>query len=275
MNADLVVWGEFVTGTPNKVYSTILETNSGKPLVTIPGGIETQFPVRANLCSKVLDALAQGSRQAGNPLQLARVDKRFKTRLVANTEEVERLTLAARSRIADAMQLQLGQGISQQLWAEAQVDLEAALKLEPNNPLVNALLANVYFAQFQLLQASHDAADAAVKRRLANQLVGEAKKNMGSLFASDQLEIDADFNFYRGNFAQAAAIYEQLAANGETLAHVERARWMLTGIYSGDWGVDSSASELVDARKARDQIVQLMSFFEESPHAQLLEKHLL
>lgn len=275
VNADFVICGEFESGPPSKVFSTILDTNTGKSVVTIPGGIETQFPLRANFCSTVLDALAQGSRQAGNPLQLARVDRKFKTRLVANTEQVERLTLAARGRIADALQLELGQGISQELWSEAQADLESAVKLEPNNPLVNALLANVYFAQFQLLQASNDAAGAAAKRRVANQLIGVAKKNMGSVFASDQLEIDADFNFYRGNFAQAAAIYEQLLERGETLAHVERARWMLTGIYSGDWGIDASAGELVDARKARTQIVQLLAFFQESPHAKLLEKHLL
>ncbi len=273
--ADYVIWGALDSGPPGKVDSGILDTKSGKFVVSIPGGVAAQFPVRAGLCSTVLDRLAQASKQSGDPLQLARVERKFKTRLVASTEEVERLTLAARGRIADAMQVELGQGSSSQLWDEAQVDLESALKLEADNPLVNALLANVYFGQFQILGATGDAAGAAAKRRLANQFAGEAKKNAGRVFESDQLEIDADFNFYRGNFQQAAAIYEQLAQRGDTLAHVERARWMLTGIYSGDWGVDSSAQELVDAGKARAQVVQLLAFFPESPHARLLEKHLL
>ncbi len=273
--ADFVLWGDLVAGPPDKVDSGILDTSSGKFVVTVPGGVETQFPFRASSCSAVLDALAQASRQSGNPLQLARVDRKFRTRLVANTEEVERLTMAARGRIADVMQLELGQGTSSQLWDEAQADLEAALKLETDNPLVNALLANVYFGQFQILENNADAAGAAAKRRLANQFIGEAKKHMGRLFESDQLEIDADFHFYRGNFEQAAALYEQLAERGDTLAHVERARWMLTGIYSGDWGIDKSAKGLVDARKARAQIVQLLAYFQESPHAQLLERHLL
>ncbi len=272
--ADYVFWGTLVDGSPDKVESGILDTKSGKIVALIPGGVETQFPVRANLCSKVLDALAQASKQTGNPLQLARVQRRFQTRLVASTEEVERLTISARGRIADVMQLELGQGKSQQLWDDAQADLEAALKLEPDNPLINALLANVYFGQFQILHANNDSA-ATGKRRLANQFAGEAKKNSGRVLEADQLEIDADFNFYRGNFQQAAALYKQMAERGDTLAHVERARWMLAGIYAGDWGISKSNSELVDAGKARQQIVQLMAFFEESPHTRLLEKYLL
>jgi hypothetical protein len=272
--ADYVFWGTLVNGSPDKVESGILDTKSGKFIVSIPDGVETQFPVRANLCSTVLDSLAQASKQTGNPLQLARVQRRFQTRLLASTEEVERLTLSARGRIADVMQIEMGQGTSQQLWDDAQADLEAALKLEPDNAIINALLANVYFGQFQILQAKGDAG-AAAKRRLANQFAGEAKKNSGRVLESDQLEIDADFNFYRGNFKQAAALYEQLAERGDTLAHVERARWMLTGIYSGDWGIDKLQSELVDAQRARQQIVQLLAFFEESPHTRLLEKYLL
>lgn len=272
--ADYVFWGTLVPGSPDKVESGILDTKSGKIVAVIPGGMETKFPVRANLCSKVLDALAQSSKQSGDPWQLARVQRRFQTRLLASTEEVERLTISARGRIADAMQLELGQGTSQQLWDEAQADLETALKLEPDNPLINALLANVYFGQFQILQAGDDPA-AAAKRRLANQFAGEAKKSSARVLEADQLEIDADFNFYRGNFQQAAQLYEQMAERGDTLAHVERARWMLAGIYAGDWGIQQSNSELVDADKARQQIVQLMAFFEESPHTRLLEKYLL
>lgn len=272
--ADYVFWGTLEPGSPDKVQSGILDTKSGKIVAVIPGGMETQFPVRANLCSKVLDALAQASKQTGNPLQLARVQRRFQTRLLASTEEVERLTISARGRIADVMQLELGQGTSQQLWDDAQADLEAAFKLEPDNPIINALLANVYFGQFQILQANGDSA-AAAKRRLANQFAGEAKKSSGRVFEADQLEIDADFNFYRGNFQQAAQLYEKMAERGDTLAHVERARWMLAGIYSGDWGIEKSSSELVDAHKARQQIVQLMAFFEDSPHTRLFEKYLL
>jgi tetratricopeptide (TPR) repeat protein len=166
-------------------------------------------------------------------------------------------------------------GPSAQLWDEAQAELESALKLEPNNPIVNSLLANVYFAQFQILQASGDTVAGAAKRRLANQFAGEAKQNSNQVFESDRLEIEADFHFYRGNFQQAAASYRQLAEQGTTLAHIDRARWMLAGIYSGDWGIGTSAAELVDARQARAQIVQLLAFFPESPHTQLLEKHLL
>lgn len=272
--ADYVFWGTLVPGSPDKVESGILDTKTGKIVAVIPGGMETKFPVRASLCSKVLDALAQSSKQSGDPWQLARVQRRFQTRLLASTEEVERLIISARGRIADAMQLELGQGTSQQLWDEAQADLEAAFKLEPDNPLINALLANVYFGQFQILQAGDDPA-AAAKRRLAIQFAGEAKKSSGQVLEADQLEIDADFNFYRGNFQQAAQLYEQMAERGDTLAHVERARWMLAGIYAGDWGVQQSHSELVDAGKARQQIVQLMAFFEESPHTRLLQKYLL
>ncbi|MEZ6077253.1 MAG: hypothetical protein R3C56_16780 [Pirellulaceae bacterium] len=43
----------------------------------------------------------------------------------------------------------------------------------------------------------------------------------------------------------------------------------------GGLGDQQSHSELVDAGKARQQIVQLMAFFEESPHTRLLEKYLL
>src|SRR5690606_2221886 len=123
-----------------------------KFVVSIPGGMETEFPVRATVCSNVLDALAQASKLSGNPLQLARVQRRFQTRLVASTEEVEQLTLAARGRIADGMQSELGHTPSPQLWDQAQTDLESAFKLAPDNPLINGLLANVYFGQYQRLQ---------------------------------------------------------------------------------------------------------------------------
>jgi hypothetical protein len=275
VTADYVFWGALLAGPPHKIESGILDTKSGKFVVALPGGIETQIPIRAQMCSTVLDALAQASKQVGNPLQLARVERRFKTRLVATTEEVERLILTARGRIADAMQLQLGVGNGSQLWEEAQAELESALTLEPNNPVVNSLLANVYFAQFQILQAAGDTVGGAAKRRLANQFAGEAKQNADQVFESDRIEIEADFSFYRGNFQQAAASYQQLAEQGTTLAHVDRARWMLAGIYSGDWGISHSAAELVDARQARAQIVQLLAFFPESPHTKLLEKHLL
>lgn len=272
--ADYVFWGVLMAGSPGKVDSGILDTKSGKFIVSIPGGVETQFPVRATLCSTVLDALAQASRQSGNPLQLARVQRRFNTRLVASTEEVERLTLSARGRIADVMQMELGHAQSQQLWDDAQADLEAAFKLAPDNPIINSLLANVYFGQFQILQAKGDPG-AADKRRLANQFAGEAKKDTGLVLESDRLEIEADFNFYRGNFKEAAGLYEQIVDRADTLAHVERAHWMLAGIYAGDWGIDKAESDLVDADKARQQVVQLLAFFEDSPHARLLEKYLL
>ncbi len=272
--ADYVFWGVLMAGSPGKVDSGILDTKSGKFIVSIPGGVEAQFPVRATLCSTVLDALAQASKQSGNPLQLARVQRRFQTRLVASSEEVERLTLSARGRIADVMQMELDHAQSQPLWAEAQADLEAAFKLAPDNPLVNSLLANVYFGQFQILQAKGDRA-AADKRRQANQFAGEAKKQAGLVLESDRLEIEADFNFYRNNFNEAAGLYEQIVQRADTLAHVERARWMLAGIYAGDWGIDKLQSDLVDAGKARQQIVQLLAFFEDSPHARLLARYLL
>ncbi|MEZ6077254.1 MAG: hypothetical protein R3C56_16785 [Pirellulaceae bacterium] len=158
--ADYVFWGTLVPGSPDKVESGILDTKTGKIVAVIPGGMETKFPVRAQLCSKVLDALAQSSKQSGDPWQLARVQRRFQTRLLASTEEVERLIISARGRIADAMQLELGQGTSQQLWEEAKPTWKLPLSWNPTIPL-SMRLANVYFGQFQILQAGDDPAAAA------------------------------------------------------------------------------------------------------------------
>ncbi|MCA9134636.1 MAG: hypothetical protein KDA45_15820, partial [Planctomycetales bacterium] len=273
--ADYVFWGVMVDGQPDKVTTGIMDTKAGRFVVTIPGGIDTQFPPRASLCSTVLDALAEASRREGKPMQLGRVQRKFRTRLVANSEEVERLQIAARGLLEDATQLELGEGNSSELYAEAQKYLEQALPLDPSNPLINALLANVYFSQYQLLQANDDPG-AGAKRRAANKFAGEAKRNLNRVLEIDQREIDADFNFYRGNFKQAAALYEEITQSpGETRDHVRRARWMLSGIYSGDWGIASSLPELVNAEKARQQIVQLLADFPDSVQAKLMEKHLV
>lgn len=271
--ADYVIWGAMVDGQPDKVQSGILDAKTGRFIVRIPS-INTQFPARANLSSAVLNALAQESKTAGRPIQLASVRRKFRTRLVANTEEVERLTLSARGMISTAMHIELGEGESNQLFDAAEADLLQAIQLEPDNPITNALLANVYFNQFKILKSQNDA-EAGNKRRSAIDFAGAAMRSLSRVLETDQLEIQADFHFYRGDFEEAAALYEQMTQRAETVDQMRRARWMLAGIYSGDWGIAKNAPHLVEARKARQEVVQLLAFFEDSPEARMLKKYLM
>ncbi len=271
--ADYVIWGALVDGDPDKVSSNILDVSLGQNVVATD--LDTRFPARAEASSAVLNALATESKRSRRPIQLASVQRRFRTRLVANTEEVERLTLSARGQIADSMQSMVGQTPVEGAFTEAERELEQARKLEPDNPITNSLLANVYFNQYQTLSAAGRADEAEKKRRSAIDFGAASMRGLDKIMDIDQLEVEADYSFYRGDFGRAAELYEQMAAEIGTLNQVRRARWMLAGIYSGDWGISKNAPALVNASKAREQVVELIAFFEDSPEAAFFKKSLL
>jgi hypothetical protein len=103
----------------------------------------------------------------------------------------------------------------------------------------------------------------------------------GSCPAVERKEIEAGFYLLvpqDKDLARAVQLYEELA-RPDSRTHWETARratWMLAGIYAGDFGVAPADPDqkIVDPKKAREALVKLLAFWEESPEAKIIKQEM-
>lgn len=158
--------------------------------------------------------------------------------------------------------------------ARAQQAAEAALKTESTNGLAHWLLANIHFNLATAAQ-SRGATDAAAEAmREMKRSLGRAYRFRNEIDSPSLVkELAADhLLLVQRKVPEAIGAYEALAIDPEASASVRRrAHWMLTGLYSGDWGVDPEA---VDPTLARQHAIAILANWEASPEAGLLRKWL-
>lgn len=271
VNANCVMWGEYTVSNPNSLKTGIFDVATMK--YTPAPLVRAKDATHARLCSAALEAVSRESKAKNQPATFAAfAPERYKTRLVSSTPEIERLMGSARLALEQATELMATDPLASQLYESAEKDLLAALKLESNNPVINSMLAIAYFGKFQISQQTNRD-ERNPQLRSAIRIATEAYRYRNQASSSDAMEIEGDFRFYQGRFADAIAAYEKLAGS-ENNEQARRAHWMLAAMYSGDWGIQQLAPSLVDPGKARSHLIAILALWPDSHEASLLKRNL-
>lgn len=271
--ADFVFWGE--TSEPGPMYSAAVYSRqpTGPALQVDHSGDVTQLAVRLltdqsddqPLATLISDQLGMTPEQIKQHLQ-ARL-----ARDLVTTREL----LVAMNCLQRLLGLLANDPASGPLLEQAQASAEAALRTEPTNGLAHWLLSNIHFNQATRAQAAGDDQRARQAMAAMRQALQRANTNRRQIDSpSLQGEIRADYTFLvQRDTATAIKHYETLMNRDDLFGSDvrRRAHWMLTGIYSGDWGVDET---LVDPAKARQHAIAILSHWEDSPEAELLRSWL-
>ena len=148
-----------------------------------------------------------------------------------------------------------------QLSNSAILSLGAAAQIDTENPMIYYLLANAYFNRIEGDQEANTSGKCQESLRKAYDLRDKLqqqplRKEIEALYA---LLIEKDSS-------KSIDLYESLLApNANAGLDMQlRAHWMLSGIYSGDWG---ATAQSIDSNKARHHIVQILAHWDRSPEA--------
>ena len=187
----------------------------------------------------------------------------------------------SRSQILEALDL-LEKSLAYKSDSAVGLDLneQAAKKLRAfvegargsKQPMAHYLLANAYKNQAQYYHVKGDAKKMQQFAQLVNRHLRVANRNRS--LAKDnwiEKEIDADYNLLvRKDYAQAVKLYTELASakNTSPLHLALRAKWMLLGIYGGDWNAPKSVQ---DKTKERALVREILALWPESAEAKFLQ----
>ncbi len=155
--------------------------------------------------------------------------------------------------------------------AAAEKELEIALANEPDNPTANLVRANIRMSEILL---NPNGKDVIRKHEQATQYLEKAKRGASRLSPTESAELEADLAVLNGEDEKAIASYLEMEKLQGSLAASLRARWMLMGLYSGDWGVSERSPSLVNASDARAAAIRILAFHPTSKHANRLRKTL-
>jgi hypothetical protein len=148
---------------------------------------------------------------------------------------------------------------------EAISEFQRALSYESDNAFAHLLVASSYFNLAQFEEGGED-----LKLHVKHLRLAYAAKDSPSTGSAVREEIEAEYALLVSkDIPTAVARYEALAAqHGGSQSRSRfglRAQWMLAGIYLGDWGTRSCAPNVVDEKKARQKIVQIMAQWPDAP----------
>jgi hypothetical protein len=148
----------------------------------------------------------------------------------------------------------------------AQAELESATAYEADNPVVELLLSQVFYNLSQL----GGTGDEAHQQHLHLQRAYDLRSRPEFEKSSWKNEIEACHALLiEKDASKAVAAFNALAneTGRETSLSSLRARWMLAGIYFGDWGTRVFAPKLVDPQKAREQVLAILVRWPQLPEA--------
>lgn len=248
----------------HKVRLRAFDRNGAELAATNP--LEGESPLRL-----VTPALAQLSQalQDGAADERGKVLSSFLTRS-ENPHTSQDDVLKAYSRMELAAEFDTTNDEGRRLNQEAKELLEKSLTVKPGDPFALLLLSNCEQNLGNLEQA---------KARL--QKAYDAREQ-----AADEnlkLEIEADYKLvFENDPFGAIALYEQLAErakndNRDFGKQALRTKWMLSGLYLGDWGAAADARHQKDLvaylDKARDSILDILIYWPDSPEARYYEQY--
>ncbi|MEZ6117715.1 MAG: hypothetical protein R3C28_14245 [Pirellulaceae bacterium] len=153
--------------------------------------------------------------------------------------------------------------------------LDRFLEMEDDNALAYYLLANYHYNQALAdnLQGQKEVAAEAMKEfvRALRKAYGLRNRDV-----HDNLETEIEGMYellVRKDVPAAIKVFQSLTeVTEETNLHfARRARWMLAGIYAGDWGV---SQEFTDPQQLRNHLIHILGFFESSPEADFIRQSL-
>ncbi len=272
VEADYILWGKMDAMSPTSIQTSVFESSTLQ-LTAVPL-VRAKDASQAKLCSAVLQAVSQHTKSTNRPASFAAfLPNQYKTRLVSSSPEVERLMASARLALEQAVELEASNPLSSELYSAAEEDLNQAIRLDPQNPVIYSMLANVFFGRYQIAR-HNQSGDAESFLKSATRFGSEAYRNRNRAEADDARELEADFRFYQGRFADAATLYEKLVQSSASSDQARRAHWMLVGIYAGDWGVKDEASELVNLTKAREHTIAILANWSQSHEATIHKQQL-
>lgn len=225
--------------------------------------IKKLLELGAKLGKPGLEKLSTVLAKAPKEEYLAR-DTRARRAMLSAMYAIEKSLAAETPRSAGSAAS--GQVDAATLLKTAQSELQAAAALETDNPVVELLLSLVYYnlsqmddsgdeyhQQFVHLQRAYDLRD---KPEFENSVFRR------EIEAYHALLIDKDIPKAVTAFTAIASDKARESSNSAL-----RARWMLAGMYFGDWGSRVYSPEIVDLKKAREQVVTILARWPQLPEA--------
>ncbi len=189
---------------------------------------------------------------------------------LSEVKEVEEAIIRAQSALDGVVDFELLQEVdaSDKAILESLVNAEreigAALKIEPNNPVANLVLSNIRMSEILL---DPNGPNVGRKRSQSSACLELAKRGASSLTPTELAELEADLALLDGQNETAISKYVEMEKSQGSLAASLRARWMLMGLYAGDWGVGTSTPSLVNAKEARAAAIRILALHPTSKHA--------
>jgi hypothetical protein len=172
-------------------------------------------------------------------------------------------------------------GEMQQTTKRVMAHLNNADFYDRGNAFALLLMAN---AQFNLAQAAKESGnqqreELAYRQRYLLYLGRAHQASLDSLPETSPIwkVIEAEYHLGFNEFGKAIELYEQIASIPPlgTTADIElRARWMLCGLYAGDWNIASKAEELVAPSKSLGHMQEILKRWPNSPEAKLLRNEM-
>jgi len=301
--ADYVIWGEVTPGPNPEIRSAIYRGAEAHKLVEIrqaapPGTDDPLLAASSGLASKLVAAVLEpGTGAAADTNLVAALETVREEQWVARGLETplardvraRRSLLTGMNILQEALQVAVEgsssgaktlssteplaavqavlreAGDAQTLLTRARQALETARDFEPDNPFIHLVLANTYFNLARVANAPDFASRARAELEAAHARRGNVLLN-----PLVRLEIEADHALLvQENDAAAVAKYQEILTSQDVGLgpFALRARWMLAGLYLGDWGLRVRHPELVNPQLAREQIREILAHWELSPEA--------
>jgi hypothetical protein len=261
----------------------IIETRRGEYIVK-PQVAESEVQQLSLASDRLLNVFAKETKNIQAPSDLRSLmtkmapnPPRIRNVSLAETKEAEELVVDARRALDEIVQFELiteNDVSSKQIEASlsnAESLLDEALLLDKVSSTAHMMKANIAISR--VLLKPEDPLKEQWIESASNALLA-ARKYVPKDRIMEAAEIEADTAIMEGEFATAASKYESILdpKTGNSDSTKLRARWMLMGIYSGDWNVASLAKDLVNATKARRYAIEILAFHPKSLHAERLRK---
>jgi hypothetical protein len=287
-DADYVVWGQvseadgkstWMSGLHKKVDgSNLFEVSEVVDSSSERGQLNIGYVVADELAKEAAKSLKNAN--ADHAALFARVSEAGAARddfkaPITNNPRARREILRGLDRLEQALGYPRAHVEAEPNLLQAKAALEAAGRIDSQNPFVQLLLASAYY---NLAAISSDRGDAN-----ADDLHESFKEALGAAYemrddATHELvktEIEADHALLiERDFVKAFEKYQSLltAPKDKQLRAQVRAHWMLAGMYCGDWGVDA---QLIDPEQGREHLVALLADFEHTPEADFVRSYTL
>jgi TolB-like protein len=284
LRVDYVVWGTMQRNTGGlQVRSAIYSKTDGQKVVETSLATNDKLPetqLVGDLVNKMTLTEFKGNQDPvlQNAFAALRSDSKLKAQIltpVSNNVTSRSDLLIGFDALEQALAYPLGDASGVKLLDQAEEALNRAANDDPRNPFTHMLLASCYFNKAQAVGSQGQNAE---RQKMHEQLTEALKRAFRERDNSQvdllKTEIEADYNLLvKKDFAEAIRLYGVLARapNDAKLHTALRAHWMLAGIYSGDWDVDP---KLIDAKKARGFLIQILAHWPESSEASFIKTNL-